>query len=131
MDADLSGVDVEAVVIVRVLNVFSAMRSAERLLRSGAFGFVVLDLGPNPRVPPSLLGKLVKLAQLHDAAVVCLTSALGAQSSLGSLISLRAISRRTRAGDAAFACHLEAIKDKRFGPGWSASRTYCGPPGLR
>lgn len=130
-DVEAAGVDLSALVVVRVRNVLSAVRSAERLLRSGAFGVVVLDLGPNPQVPTALLGKLVKLAQLHDAAVIGLTSSRRGTVSLGSMVSLRVASSRERVADGRFVTRLEALKDKRRGPGWVAEGTYCGPLGLR
>src|SRR5690242_11787216 len=43
-DAADSGVDLNALVVVRVVDAISAARTAERLLRSGAFGLVVMDL---------------------------------------------------------------------------------------
>ncbi len=131
VDVAMSGVDLSAFVVVRVRNVLTAVRSAERLLRSGAFGVVVLDLGPNPQVPPALLGKLVKLAQFHDATVMALTVSRRGNASLGSLVSLRIASQRTRESEGRFRLRVEAVKDKRHGPGWSSERTSCGPVGLR
>src|SRR5262245_63854142 len=40
-----SGVDLAALVVVRAPKLLSGVRAAERLLRSGAFGLVVLGLG--------------------------------------------------------------------------------------
>lgn len=130
-DVELAGVDLSALVVVRVRNVLTAARSAERLLRSGAFGVVVLDLGPTPELPAAVLGKLVKLVQLHDAVVLALTVSRRAGGTLGSLVSLRVSSRREREGDGVFRVRLEALKDKRQGPGWMAEAVCCGPPGLR
>lgn len=134
-DAAESGVDLRALVVVRVPQVFSAMRCAERVLRSGAFGVVVLDLGANPRVPNGIVGKLVKLAQRHDSAVLALTAGrLGAATpagSLGSLVSLRLDAARERLDDGRFRCVVRVAKDKRRGPGWQSEREYRGPTGLR
>ncbi len=44
-DLALSGVDLAALVVVRVADGTVAMRVAERVLRSGAIGLVVIDLG--------------------------------------------------------------------------------------
>ena len=131
VDVEASGVDLSALAVIRLRNVFSATRSAERLLRSGAFGVLVLDLGPNPQVPAAMLGKLVKLSQLHDATVICLTTSRRGRDSLGSMISLRAGSHRERAADGAFSCRLDVTKDKRRGPNWSFEQAYRGPTGLR
>ena len=129
-DAARFGVDLSALAMVRAPQVFSALRSAERLLRSGAFGVVVLDLGANPRVPNALVGKLVKLAQRHGATVLCLTSGRRG-GSLGSLVSLRVTTRRARVRGGVFRCEVRSEKDKRRGPGWQASGEYRGPSGLR
>lgn len=131
LDAECAGLDLSALAVVRARNVLSALRSAERLLRSGAFGAVVLDLGPMPQVPASALGKLVKLVQLHDSAVVCLTVSKRGRASLGSMVSLRATSLRERTGEGRFRCRIEAVKDKRQGPGWVFESERCGPVGLR
>ena len=82
-----SGVDLAALLVVRVHDVTAAARAAERLLRSGAFGLVVLDFGGTATVDLSMAhqGRLVTLAQAHDAAVVCITEKAGEAASLGSL----------------------------------------------
>lgn len=131
VDAELFGLDLSALAVVRARSVLSSLRSAERLMRSGAFGVVVLDLGPMPQVPPAALGKLVKLAQLHDAVVICLTVTKHGRTSLGSMVSLRVISKRERVGDGRFACRVEALKDKQRGPGWVVESERSGPLGLR
>jgi recombination protein RecA len=134
------GVDLAALVVVRTLDVVAAARSAERLLRSGAFGLVVLDLGANNGAALSMQiqGRLVTLAQTHDAAVVCLTEKADDIASIGSLVSLRAeaLRKREAAADftadstAAFAVTVRVLKDKRRGPGWTQTLKRRGPAGL-
>jgi recombination protein RecA len=133
------GIDLSALVVVRAPSVIASARAVERLLRSGAFGLVVVDLAgvdmesrsPSQRVPDHLLGRLVSLAQAHDAAVVCLTDKTAEASSLGSLVSLRAEAMRLREPPAsAFEIRLRALKDKRHGPGWSKRSKARGPAGL-
>jgi recombination protein RecA len=88
-DVSEAGVDLAALLVVRVAEALGAARAAERLLRSGAFGLVVLDLGPEDlALAPQ--GRLGALAQAHDTAVVCLTEKPEDAPSLGSVISLRA-----------------------------------------
>lgn len=125
-----SGVDLDALVVVRAPDPIAAARAAERLLRSGAFGLVVLDLGACGDVSMAHQGRLVSLAQQHDAAVVCITEKAADAASLGSLVSLRVEALRQR-DDAGFRCTLRALKDKRRGPGWSLSEVLRGPAGLR
>ena len=132
-DAADSGVDLAALVVVRVLDPTTAARAAERLLRSGAFGLVVLDLGGGGgvvEVPMAHLGRLVKLAQAHDAAVVCITEKTSDATSLGSLVSLRAEALRQRDRDRGYDVTLRALKDKRRGPGWSRTIKLRGPAGF-
>lgn len=62
-----------------------AMRAADTLLRTSAFILIVLDL-TNARPKQASLGKLLRLANGNDIAVVALTTG---QPYLGSLVSLR------------------------------------------
>jgi recombination protein RecA len=124
-----SGVDLAALAVVRVPDVASAVRAAERLLRSGAFGLVVIDLGALAEIPIAHQGRLVTLAQAHDAAVVCITDKPADASSIGSLVSLRAEALRMRS-QGGFELSLRVLKDKRRGPGFQKSRRAKGPAGL-
>lgn len=137
-DAAESGVDLARLVVVRiprrnVVRPHAALLAvaAERLLRSGAFGLVLLDLGSNPELTQSLQSRLLGLAQHHRAAVLCLTGKAETTASLGSLVSLRAHVGRTWLGGERFECELRVSKDKRRGPVWSEQEVYRGPLGLR
>jgi len=130
-DAAATSVDLEALVVVRVVETRQAARAADLLVRSGAFGLVVLDLGPGARTPPAVLARLGGLAQKHDAAVLCLTEKRGEQPSLGSLVSIRAEARRTRRNEDHFLCLARVLKDKLGGPGWTHEEVFRGPDGLR
>jgi recombination protein RecA len=123
-DVAASGVDLAALVVVRVADAITAARSAERLLRSGAFGLVILEVGDG-ELAMAVQGRLVTLAQTHDAAVVCLTEKSAETASLGSLISLR--TEATRLRDEVV---LRVIKDKRRGPGAMRTIKRGGPAGL-
>lgn len=129
-DVAESGVDLAALVIVRVPDVTSAVRAAERLLRSGAFGLLVIDLGTAAvEIPIAHQGRLVTLAQAHDAAVVCITEKTAESGSIGSLVSLRAEALRVRS-QGGFELSLRVLKDKRRGPGFQKTRRARGPAGL-
>jgi len=130
-DVSAGGVDLEALIVVRAPGATAAGKITDRLLRSGAFGLVVLDLGASAVLPVSLQGRLVQLARTHGTAVLCLTDKKPGRPSLGSLVSLRGRPRRRRRGPDRFACGIEVLKDKRHGPGWSCSEVYRGPDGLR
>ncbi len=131
-DAADSGVDLAALVVVRVPDAVAAARAAERVLRSGAFGLVVLDLAAGPaELSMPIQGRLVTLAQTHDAAVVCITDKTADTASIGSLVSLRADALRERDRDGHFHVTVRALKDKQRGPGWSWRALRGGPAGLR
>jgi recombination protein RecA len=129
-DAAANGVDLAALAVVRIPG-NDAARAAGRLARSGAFGLIVLDLGPRGRVPPALQGSLVQQAQRHGTAILCLTEKPLRAPSLGTLVALRGQARRQRRGPDRFACALDICKDKRRGPGWTHEEEAHGPPGLR
>lgn len=130
-DAAACGVDLEALVVVQAKDAAAAGRAADVLLRSGAFGLVVLDLGTSAAMPTPLQGRLVQLAIKHDAAVVCLTDRKPDEASLGSLVSLRGQSVRRRSRDGRrFLCGIDTLKDKRRGPGWTWQEVRHGPEGL-
>ncbi len=88
-DAAAGGVDLDALVVVRLSEMLHLPRAAELLARSGAFGLLVLDLGAGAEIPIPMQVRLVGLAQKHGAAVLCLTRKGRELPSLGSLISLR------------------------------------------
>jgi recombination protein RecA len=144
-DLAASGVDLAALVVVRVADRATAMRAAERVLRSGAIGLVVIDLGAamnhanQANQMDQLSGasatathaRLITLAQQHDAAVVCLTEKTTEATSLGSLVSLRAEAMRkpAPAGSDYFAT-IRVLKDKRRGPGFETAEAVSPPAGM-
>ncbi len=130
-DAAERGIDLDALVIVRVPDGRAAARAADRLARSGAFGMVVLDLGAKVDVPAPLQTRLAGLAHKYQTALLCLTTKGDEVPSLGPLVSLRVAARRERLADGRFACGLTVLKDKRRGPTWRHMEVCCGPAGLR
>lgn len=128
-DAADFGVDLEALPVVRAPNGAMAVRAAEELVRSGAFGLVVVDLGCEKSIPMALQTRILGLAQKHIAAVVFLTEKQPEEESLSSLISLRveAYTTRTRAG---YELNIRSIKDKQKGPGRVYQEVCCGSAGL-
>jgi len=128
-DAAQSGTDLAALVVIRLLGAESVPRASEKLLRSGGFGLIVLDLGMAD-IPMPLQARLTGLAHRHHTALVCLTEKEQRAFSLGSLVSLRAHAEKKRASENRFACALRVLKDKRRGPTWNHEALYSGPPGL-
>jgi len=128
-DAAEGGIDLGSLVVVRVPDIRSVARAGERLVRSGAFGLVVLDVGA-AAIPTPLQARLAGLAQKHHTALVCLTEKGDKSPSLGSLVSLRIDAKRVKRAEGLFACELEVLKDKRRGPAWGHSEVCRGPAGL-
>ena len=128
-DAAQNGADLAALVVIRLLGAQSIPRAGEKLLRSGGFGLVVLDLG-TADIPMPLQTRLTALAHRHHTALVCLTEKEQKTFSLGSLVSLRAHAEKKRASENRFACALRVLKDKRRGPTWNHEEFYSGPAGL-
>lgn len=148
-DAAEGGVDLDALVIVRVPNGKAMARAADQLVRSGAFGLVVLDLSAclpargaqagdaqaglcaKADIPIPLQTRLAGLAHKYQTALLCLTTKRDEVPSLGPLISLRVAARRERLADGRFSCGLTVLKDKRQGPTWRYAEVCHGPAGLR
>ena len=129
-DAAENGVDLDALVVIRVPDAQSAGRAADRLLRSGAFGLIVMDLNSNRTISVPLQTRLVQQARTHDAALLCLTSKGRGAPSLGSMVSLRGQTSCRRLEVDRFQYQIEILKDKRHGPGWSHTEVCRGPDGL-
>jgi recombination protein RecA len=128
-DVAQGGIDLSALVVVRLTCRESIARAGEKLLRSGAFGLVVLDLRAAD-IPMPLQSRLTGLAHRHHTGLICLTEKESAAYSLGSLVSLRAHAEKGRSAASRFACTLRVLKDKRCGPTWSHEAFYAGPAGL-
>lgn len=130
-DAAESGVDLDALIVVRVPDAQAAARAADRLLRSNAFGLLILDLGTDTGIPAPLLSRLSGLAMRHRSAVILVTEKDETVPSLGSLVSVRVAARRQKIARDRFRCRLVVHKDKHAGPAWGHAEDYRGPAGLR
>lgn len=130
-DVAASGLDLSALAVIVLPSSRAVLQAAERLLRSGGFGLVIVDLGATLELTLAAQSRLASLAKKHDCVLLCLTHKTVEQPSLGSLISLRAHSSYRKSGDDCFVCELEALKDKRRAPGWKYTALYSGPEGLR
>jgi hypothetical protein len=127
------GVDLDALAVVRAPDMVAALRASDELLRSGAFGMIVLDGVESRSLSMAAQVRLANLAQQHDAAFLCLCR----DPVVGSLASLRlqTFHRRSDAppgedGCPVFEYGFEAVKDRRRGRRWSWSRTCAAPMGM-
>ncbi len=128
-DFEVNGVNVTHLPVVWSGSRECALRSTEHLLRSGAFGLVVVDLDGRGEVRTSRLGAINRLAEFERALVVFLTVA-GKESELGSLISARFIVDIVRKKPNRFVCRIRAVKDRRAPDGWVEERIFRGADGL-
>lgn len=127
-DLDARGIDVSAVATVRVSGEADCLLATEWLVRSGAIGLVIVDCGEPWGVNDASLGRILKLAERSQSAVVFLTRKRRDDPSLGSRISLRGCV--TRSGGAPFAVDIHTLKDKRSSSSPRLSRRYHGPSGM-
>jgi recombination protein RecA len=125
-----TGIDLAALPVVWAPDDVAAARAADLLVRSGAFGLLVLDLPPGARLALDVQTRLAGLARQHAAAIVCLTAKAADRPSLGGLVSVRAHAVRTGRDGGRFDCEARVIKDKRRGPGWRHAEVCLGPDGL-
>lgn len=131
-DVAASGVDLEALAVIRVESARDALRAADHLLRSGAFGLVVLDFTESTDIPMQAQVRLANLVQKHGSILLalCPESSNSHSRRGGSLASLRATSCRTRTSTGRFSCTLHVWKDKRLGREWEHAEVLDGPMGL-
>lgn len=129
-DVARSGVDLDALPVVRANDAREAVCAADKLLRSGAFAVVVLDLGRDCEIRVPIQSRLAGLAKKHRTALLCLTKKRSDAPSIGSLVSIRGETRVTKTGFDQFTWEVRVTKDKRRGPGWSHSGISRGPEGL-
>lgn len=110
-----AGVDLDALVIVQTPKQLGAQglgKAAELLLRSGGFGFVVLDLvGVVMRHDLAFQGRLLGLTREHNSTLLLLTPA-NAYGSFGPLVSLCVEPSRVWLGPQRFVIQHHIRKDK-------------------
>ena len=128
-DVAAAGVDLEALVVVHV-PVAGLARAAELLLRSGAFGLVVLDLREG--VPRGMTWhcRLHGVARNHQARLILLTRKSADEPSLGALIGLRLEPRCERVTPGFFRLECTILKDKMGLHALPLDVIHSGPEGL-
>ena len=125
-----SGIDLNALAVIRVPHAVSAVRAADTLLRSGGFGVLVLDLSNDVQMRMAVQVRLAALAKKYRTTLVCLTRKEPAVPSLGPLVSLRVQGIIRKTGFNRFIWELQILRDKRHGLGWTHSEVCRGPDGL-
>ncbi len=140
-DAAEGGVDLDSMPVVRLPLVNDIPRAADTLIRSGAFGLVVMDLigkvGKGACIGSGAPARFAGLAKKHDTTVILLTGDPHNSSRLGPLVSLRAEARRgsksfsSFRGDRRGVIEIHIIKDKLWAANWRHTEPCRGPAGLR
>jgi recombination protein RecA len=132
LDAAAYGVDLAALIVVRLERISDAPRAADMLIRSGGFGLVVIDLSDTSPVsiPMPLLSRLVRLSHVSKVATICLTRKPAHTSSLGSLTSLYGRARRVWSSEGSPGIRIDVLKDKLHAPGWIHKEHRRVPVGM-
>jgi recombination protein RecA len=92
---------------------YELARATELLLRSGAFGLVVVDMTKGLPSGDAWLGRLASLARTHGSRVALITSSDASSASAGPLVSLRVEPRREHRGHGRYSIRAAILKDKR------------------
>lgn len=134
-DLAAAGLDLDALVVVHVPpdEPSASAKAAELILRTGAFGAVVLDLsrGGVPR-GAAWQGRLLGLAREHGTRLLVLSPNGPARASLGPLVSLRWGVRRARLAPGRFCVESSVMKDKSGLFARGEATTSCrAPSGMR
>jgi recombination protein RecA len=124
------GIDLAALPVIRVADIYKAFRATDCLLRSGGFGLVILDLDDSQELNATMQVRLSCLAREFNTVLLCLTRRNKAQLAQGSLASLRAEVTSEKVDFNHFNWELRITKDKCNGPGWQHKERCCGPNGL-
>ena len=127
-DLAAHGIDLAAVTVIRAGGENDSLSAAEWLVRSGALGLVIIDAEGEWNVSDASLGRLLKLAERSQTAVVFLTRKRCTDPSLGSRIAVRGSIMRSGMGP--FHVVIHSVKDKRAHAGSRQGRQYNGPPGM-
>ena len=135
-DVAASGVDLASLVVVHVPETEVA-RAAELLLRSGAFGLVVLDfVGEATSSQPrhfrlAWQSRLQALVRKHTCRLVVLTSTAADSPSLGAPVHLRVLPKRQPSKAGSFTVGHELLKSKAGLQDAPAPERWAAPAGVR
>lgn len=129
-DARENGIDLGGLIVVRLKDAKQASRAASILLKSGAFGLLIVDLGEDLWIPRPLQKRISHDVRTYESTLVYLTTpSPGDEASLESA-SLRAEphieSRRSE-----LISTLEVKRDRRSGTAWGLEEVCRGPIGMR
>ena len=105
-------------------------RAAELLLRSGAFGLVVIDLTAGTPRGDAWQGRLAAMARQHASRVVILRESSDRSPSLGPMIAMRVHATREKRAPGRYAVAYRVLKDKTGLTGDPSPDPRRAPTGL-
>ena len=126
-----NGIDLDALPVIRMRDPKSAGIACDKLLRCGAFGLLIVDLGADPFLGDALQNRLARHAEEAQAAVVCLTEFRAGVRTMGTLVSARFEATRSTGPGARVRCIATAAKDRSRGPRWSYEEECHAALGMR
>ncbi|MEZ4450059.1 MAG: hypothetical protein R3B09_11335 [Nannocystaceae bacterium] len=133
-DLAAAGVDLEALVVIHApidRGVQALLQAAEWLLRSGAYGLVVVDLcGQRSPRGDAWQARLCALARQHQSRVVVITQSDDHEGSLGPLVGLRVAPRRSPPHVGLCRLDVQILKNKSGAPLTIRPESWRAPTGL-
>ena len=135
-DLAAAGIDLQSLIVLHLPTDQGArdlLRASEWLLRSGAYGLIVIDLsGVRAPAPTNQAwcARLVALAREHGTRILLITDTPASQSSLGPLIGLRIAAQRSPPLAGQCTLNVHVLKNKSGGPLRVVPETWRAPSGL-
>ena len=129
-----AGIDLDALVVLHLPTDRGAddlLRATEWLLRSGAYGLVVVDL-TGVRAPrgQAWCARLSSLAREHGSRLILITDSPEHRASLGPMIGLRLAPRRSPPHAGSCGLDVHVLKNKSGAPLTIAPERWRAPLGL-
>ena len=122
------GIDLSAVSVIRAGGEAESLMAAEWLIKSGAWGLVIVDVDCQWNISDASLFRIQKVAGRNLCAAVFLTRKRCHDPSLGSGIALRGCV--SSSGSGPFIVDVLTIKDRRFHSSSRRRRQYNGSSGM-
>ena len=133
-DLERNHIHLQSLITVQLRKRNDLFHACERLLRSGAFKLLIIDLGECRNLSLSTQSRLAALAKKNGSIVVFLTNKRKIQQSLGAFISMHLFSERHLIKDTTSTIRhrtrLIANKIKGARAGWKVEESYRAPLGL-
>lgn len=128
-DFQSAGIDCSRIPIIRSTSVVDSFGIAEKLIRSGGFSLVVLDLTEGKRVRGSTVGRISSMAQKYQSLVLCLTRNPPGHPSLDPMVFIH-VHVDACLKNGIYQVRASVQKDKTQAPGLQRTWKYETPIGL-